>query len=81
MIELTEEQRRALRTDGETPLRVVDPETSTAYVLIRADLYERMRAVLDDGLDMEQTTALVDKTMREYDANDPLLESYQKFRS
>ena len=42
MIELTEEQVRAVATCGETPPGVVDPRTKTAYVLLRKEVYERL---------------------------------------
>jgi len=48
MIELTEEQRQAIAADAATPPIVVDPQTKAAYVLIRKELYERFRSVLDD---------------------------------
>lgn len=44
MIELTEQQRHEL--EQETP-RVRDPETHETYVLIREDVYRKMKAVLD----------------------------------
>jgi hypothetical protein len=46
-ITLTEEQRRAAAEAGGGPVPVNDPETDTAYVLVRADIYERLRAVVD----------------------------------
>jgi hypothetical protein len=45
MTELSPEQRRGLT--GPEPARMVDPETNQVYVLIRADLYERLRPVLE----------------------------------
>ncbi len=45
MIELTEQQRQELL--GREPARVRDPQTNETYVLVRADLYERLRAILD----------------------------------
>jgi hypothetical protein len=79
MIELTEQQLQEL--NGPQPLRVVDPTTRQRYVLVREEVYERMQAVLDEGtLDSRDVGALVERTMREYDADDPLLESYQQYR-
>jgi hypothetical protein len=43
MIELTPEQRQAVE-QGE-PVRVVDPATHDAYVLMRAEVFERMAGV------------------------------------
>jgi hypothetical protein len=45
MIELTAEQRQEL--DGPPPARARDPQTNETYVLVRADVYERLRTVLD----------------------------------
>jgi hypothetical protein len=44
MLELTPEQQQAVRQNGGTPPRLVDPETKTAYVLIREDVYEGLQA-------------------------------------
>lgn len=78
MIPLTEEQRRALQ--GESPPRLVDPSTNETYVLLRAAVYDRLKGLLEeDLLSMEEVARLVEETMREDDANDPLLEGYQKY--
>lgn len=80
MIELTQEQRQAVKS--EEPPRLVDPDTNETYVLIKAEVYERVRRLLEDedGLDMRQVGILIEEAMREDDANDPLLESYQHYR-
>jgi hypothetical protein len=46
MIELTPEQRQALAS--EQPPRLFDPETRKSYVLVREDVYERMKELLYD---------------------------------
>lgn len=51
------------------------------YVVIKAETYDRLRAAVEDGLDMGEIAVLVESTMREEDAGDPLLESYQGYRS
>jgi hypothetical protein len=43
MIELTPELRRLMEHAGERPVRIEDPEMHHAYVLIRADVDERVR--------------------------------------
>jgi len=79
MIELTEAQQQELT--GPQPFRVVDPGTQQRYVLVREELYERMQGILDEGaLNSREVSALIERTMREYDADDPLLDSYQKYR-
>ena len=48
MIELTLEQRQVIAQQGEAPPRAVDPDTHTTYVLIREEVYARVRALLDE---------------------------------
>jgi hypothetical protein len=45
MIELTEELRREVRAAGEAPVRLSDPESNREYVLLPADVYERLQAL------------------------------------
>ena len=78
MVKLTEEQQHALDVNPEP--RLLDPRTNKAYVLVGAELYERMRGLLADdaGLDMRQVAALVEWAMRDDDAGDPTLAFYQE---
>ncbi len=50
------------------------------YIVLRAEVYDRLRGALDHGLDMAQVGALVDATMSDEDKGDPLLDSYQRYR-
>ena len=45
MIELTQEQLRALDAPGQ-PAVAVDPRTGQEYLLIRREIYEKVRAFL-----------------------------------
>lgn len=47
MIELTLEQQTSVARDKETPPRVVDPATHTRYVLVREEVYDRVRGLFD----------------------------------
>jgi hypothetical protein len=49
MIELTVEQRQAVSRQGENPPRAIDPDTQTTYVLIREEVYDRLKGVLAEG--------------------------------
>jgi hypothetical protein len=42
MIELTEELREAVQAHPRQPVRLVDPATREAFVLLRADEYDRL---------------------------------------
>jgi hypothetical protein len=75
MIELTEEQRRQL---SEPEPVVIDPLTKEEYVLVRRDVYQRIRHLLDEtALSKREVALLVDRAMREYDEGDPSLHLYQ----
>ena len=45
MIELTPEQRQALDEQHGEPVRVVDPSTQDAYMIVRAEAFERMAGI------------------------------------
>jgi hypothetical protein len=48
MTTLTPEQRQEIQKAGEEPVRLADPETQTEYVILKADVYDRIRALADD---------------------------------
>lgn len=48
MIELTLEQRQAIAQPAEAPPRALDPDTRTTYVLIREEIYDRVKALLGE---------------------------------
>lgn len=75
MIELTLEQRQEL--GKEEPVRVRDPQTNDTYVLIRSEVYERLRALLADET-IYTTADTLDGLMAEDDANDPQLAELQR---
>jgi hypothetical protein len=43
---ITPEQRREIEKAGENPVRVEDPETHMAYVILREDVYQELRRLL-----------------------------------
>lgn len=62
---LTAEQRTEL--DGNEPARAIDPTTNVTYVLVRADVYDQMRRV-------------VDGFARRAGWDDPELDVYEQYR-
>jgi hypothetical protein len=59
MIELTEKQQEALKGNSE-PVRVLNPATSTEYVLVRADVYSRLQHLLEQAADQTEQEAWAD---------------------
>ena len=45
---ISPELRQALERSGDQPLRIEDPESHAAYVVVKADAYARMRAILEE---------------------------------
>jgi hypothetical protein len=43
MIEMTEQQMRAIETRDVSPPRIVNPRTKETFVLLRVDEYERLK--------------------------------------
>jgi uncharacterized protein DUF3945 len=79
MIELTDQQRQELRQGD--PVRVLPSEIGSECVILRADVYERLRSFLEDDMpDMRTVARLIAANMQDDDDNDPLLESYQDTR-
>lgn len=77
MIELTEQQRQELYLPE--PI-AIDPRTKQTFVLVRHAAYQQLKAVLDLGeYDPDEGAASINEIMAEDDAQDPLLESYQRY--
>jgi hypothetical protein len=77
---LSDELRLALDQMRGNPVHLVDTTTNEGYVIMRADQYERVKAVFereDHDFDPCEAYPFVDEVMRADDANDPALESYQ----
>ena len=80
--ELTPDLRRAVHdSNGVEPLRLIDPDTNTLYVLVRADQFQAvaMPAPSEDDLDIKETYRA------QFDAaglsgwNDPAMDDYNNY--
>ena len=78
-MQMTSEQLQAVRQGK--PVRISSAEDGLEYVVLRADIYDRVSTVVDEGLSPTDVGILIDHAMREDDRDDPLLESYQKYRA
>jgi len=74
MVNLTPQQLDSIK-HGQ-PLRFVDPESGDEFVVIRADVFDRVKLMIDDSdLDSAETLPLVWQTMKE-DWEDPSMDVY-----
>lgn len=51
MVQLTQEQHDLLQQAGDSPARIVDPTDMQEYVLISADVYARLEALVSSAED------------------------------
>lgn len=79
-LKLSDELLHAIIERGGVPVSIVDASTNETYVIVRTHLYEKLKSLLEPEGDFDPREAypFVDVAMREDDAADPKLESYQK---
>ena len=78
---LTSEQVRAIREGA--PVPIIPPEVGDECVVLRRDAYEKIKHLLyddDSEVDPARFYPLVSAITAEDDADDPALESYQKYK-
>lgn len=79
MIELTQEQQQAMAQAGEVPPRVIDPSTLAKYVLVREEIYDRVKQVFatdEDSLFTNELTPHVLEVFGREGWNDPAMDIY-----
>jgi hypothetical protein len=77
-INLPETLLQAVEAQPNEPIRVVDPRTNAEYVLIRADVYDRMGKLV--GVDPSDAYPLIDETFRE-GWSEPKMAEYDDYES
>jgi mRNA interferase MazF len=60
MIQLTPQQLEAVTAGGDAPLTLIDPQTQTAYVLVRKEAYDELTA--GSQAEVERLAAAIDWT-------------------
>jgi hypothetical protein len=58
MVHLTPKQIEAITASGDAPLTLIDPQSQTAYVLIRKDAYDEI--AMASNADVERLAATID---------------------
>jgi hypothetical protein len=76
MIELTEEQRQEL--DRPEPARARDPKTNETYVLVRTEVYDRLKGLLydDSEFPISEAYPLMDQAAAQAGWGDPAMDIY-----
>jgi hypothetical protein len=73
---LTTEQIKAVESGEPVPILV----DQVKCVVIREDLWNRLKQVASDALSADVVYGLIEEAMADDDANDPALQSYQKYK-
>lgn len=77
--QLSPEQQAVLHSaEPEAVIELIDPQTNTVYVLLRAEIFERCRGVLEkgEGLDIRAAYPLMDAVASSSGWDDPAEELY-----
>ncbi len=73
----TLEMRKALEEAGERPLEIIDPGTQQRYVLLKADVFDRIHLLLQGGpLSKEEQRFLLEQAGRRAGWDDPEMDIY-----
>ena len=73
---LTPEQQQAIAQNGPGPVKAVAPESKTEYVLVPAEVFERLKGLLDDDKRVaEEMAPLIWEVMHD-DWSHPGMELY-----
>ena len=75
-IQLNEDQGKALDSEAELPVRVIDPRTNRVYVLVAVEQYERLKAFLEEELDIRAAYPLMDEVASKEGWDDPSMDIY-----
>lgn len=76
-VTLSNEQQQALAAQPDVPLRVIDPQTSEVYVLLKVQQYEQVKALFEvDDFDVREAYPLMDEVARKEGWDDPEMDVY-----
>jgi hypothetical protein len=79
LIELMSEQHAAVASGQDSPPLVIDPATRTRYVLVREEVYNRVKSLLDVDDDEESLSHLHPHVMEVFGRDgwdDPAMDVY-----
>ena len=76
---LTHEQIQAIQANPVGPVRVIDPKSATAYVIVRADVFEQMSRILKDDYQISDTYLAQVQSAWHAGWNDPAMDDYNNY--
>ena len=81
MIELTDEQRQQLQSGN--AVDVVDQQTAQPYVVLRKDIYERVRNLLYDDSEWsdDELLAMLTQSSKDNGWEEPGMDAYDRYEA
>ena len=76
---LTAEQSQALAAHPNASLRLLDPQTNRAYVLVPAEVFERIKTLVQDDYDIRDTYAAQFQSAFRAGWGDPAMDDYDHY--
>ena len=73
-LELSEHQQQAIDAKNAEPLRLVDPRTAERFVLLRAEQFDRIQALVEEAQNKAKQAAWIEEateTRRRWAAENP----------
>lgn len=64
MTAITPEQRIAIEQAGNRPVPLTDPATNETFVLLRSDVFDRVKALLDESEAAAEERAWLDRAKK-----------------
>jgi hypothetical protein len=79
MTTITPEIRHAIEQAGERPVELTDPETNSVYVILRAEVFQRMRLLRDD-FDISEVYPMMNQVAAREGWDDPSMDIYNEYQ-
>jgi hypothetical protein len=75
MIQLTKKQHDALASNGQAPVKAIDPVTNTEYMLVRADVCANLSGMVDVDFHISEAYPAMSRAFAEL-WSDPDMDDY-----
>lgn len=79
MVELNQEMQQAVDAGADAPPRFVDPRTNRAYVLLAAEQYDRIKALVEQASDLSDSYAAQMQAAMRAGWGDALMDDYDRY--
>jgi hypothetical protein len=76
MAAITPELRQEIEKSGDQPVRLSDPETHAEYVVLKAEVYERLQSLLAGPLSIDEQRAVLRHAGERAGWDDPAMDVY-----